>query len=312
MRFVLDESSFDLTGVGGADRERSLVKLLDLLQYCHGLGERVGRLSDLYATEIDGDVRLVDVLFTNPAPVRLEADLRRGLMTSIDRCVVWDLDNEVASLEALIDGELISFAPSVGFVHRSVGDGVATSCLVLTTSGRAGAHDVVVDSTARVILFVDDPRNTTGLFRVALEIENVSEREYMRLAPLAFPNLRFAEGMDVQLGRFSRTYEAIRSEVTRHLAALNDHYLEAFRGRPEPATVMARMSALAGVSMSPESPQTRGNANAWKAREVIFEGTPIRCEWHMKLSPTIDRIHFHPGARDAGPIVGIFCAHLPT
>ncbi len=50
--------------------------------------------------------------------------------------------------------------------------------------------------------------------------------------------------------------------------------------------------------------------------------TTLMCEWHTKLTPTTDRIHFHPGidapeeakkdkaAREKLLIVGMFVDHL--
>jgi len=52
-----------------------------------------------------------------------------------------------------------------------------------------------------------------------------------------------------------------------------------------------------------------------KEREVIIDGELIICEYHIKLTPTYDRIHFHPGKQDIAEgkiIIGIFAKHLNT
>ena len=44
--------------------------------------------------------------------------------------------------------------------------------------------------------------------------------------------------------------------------------------------------------ISAESVKTRRNAAEMRMREVEFEGRFVRCEWHTKIKPDIDFIHF--------------------
>jgi len=315
MRFVLDESSFVLDRVGERTIQESLVGLLELITHCRGQGQGVGRFSEIYRAPIGLSSEVHDLLFAEPAPVALPRDLRLGVAAAIERCAPWDLsDEDVVELEARLDGEPLPFAPSVVFVHKSVGERTGRSCLALRCSGRSGERTVEVTGVSRGLHFVSSPDDTRYFYRSLFELEDVSEHQYIELTPLAFPRLTFVDGLDRQFRRFSRPYASIRRDVTRHLAALNDHWEEAFHGHPTPDEVARRMRALADVDLSPESPNTRANRRAWSQRQIAVGDRQLHCEWHMKLSPTADRIHFHPGhpGSDQGPIIGIFAEHLDT
>jgi len=315
MRFILDESSFVLEGFDQRTVQESLIDLLELIAHCRGQEQVVGRFSEIYRAPVGPSSELYDLLFAEPAPVALPRDLRLGMAAAIERCTHWDLrDEDIVELEARLDGELLPFAPSVVFVHKSVGEQTGRSCLVLRCSRRSGERVVEVAGVSRRLHFIGIPDDTLCFYRSLFELENVDERQYIQLAPLAFPYLSFVDGLDRQFRRFSRSYASIRRDVTRHLAALNDHWEVAFHGYPTPNEVAQRMRSLANVDMSPESPNTRANRHAWDQRRIVLGGRELYCEWHMKLSPTADRIHFHLGnpALDKGPIIAIFAEHLDT
>lgn len=105
-------------------------------------------------------------------------------------------------------------------------------------------------------------------------------------------------------------------EVTRHLAILNDHFRRVFESHHKDLKKTAgELQSGHKVDLSGESANTKGNAAAWKERKISIQGTEIYCDLHLKLSPTANRIHFHPGhpAIACGKvIVGIFHEHLPN
>ena len=315
MRFILDESSFVLEGLARTAVQESLTDLLELLVHCRDEGQVIGRFSEIYEASIGPSLKMYDLLFTEPAPITLPHDLRLGMAAAIQRCSIWNLsDEDVVELEAVVEAERMQFAPSIVFVHKSVGERIGRSCLVLRSSRRVGELAVKVSGTSRALYFIGTPNDTPSFYRSLFELEGMDERQYIDLAPLAFPNLTFVDGLDRQFRRFSRPYASIRREVTRHLAALNDHWEAAFEGHPAPSEVSQRMRSLAGVEMSPESPNTKANRHAWQQRRVVLGDRELYCDWHMKLSPTADRIHFHPGQPniDKGPIIGMFAEHLET
>jgi hypothetical protein len=64
-----------------------------------------------------------------------------------------------------------------------------------------------------------------------------------------------------------------------------------------------------------QSPNTHRNSAAMNQRDVLFGRHSIRCEWHLKIQPHRDRVHFMFGHQSVDPskiLVGIFAEHLPV
>ena len=49
-----------------------------------------------------------------------------------------------------------------------------------------------------------------------------------------------------------------------------------------------------------------------KQRDAVFEGKTYRCEWHSKIEPHRNRIHFFPPPVGSEIVVGLFVDHLDT
>ncbi|MQY29478.1 hypothetical protein [Nocardia aurantia] len=70
------------------------------------------------------------------------------------------------------------------------------------------------------------------------------------------------------------------------------------------------MSVVAEVVCSPESANTHANRAAMRRRTVRFGDRSIVCEWHAKLEPTRNRVHF--AIEEDRVYIGLFVDHLPT
>ncbi|WP_313552347.1 hypothetical protein [Pseudomonas sp.] len=119
----------------------------------------------------------------------------------------------------------------------------------------------------------------------------------------------------------SLDYNTHISTLIKHLSYLNDHALVEFMSEKQDHEIIRTASALYGVDISAESPNTRRNAGAMNERKIKIGGEDICCEWHTKILPTKGRIHFFAGhnrsdaiAAIAGTkiILGICCEHLST
>ena len=73
------------------------------------------------------------------------------------------------------------------------------------------------------------------------------------------------------------------------------------------------VAATVGLDLSIEG-GTRQSERLMALRDVTFGNRHYRCEWHSKLEPHRNRIHFHPGddATDGCVLIGIFTEHLRT
>ena len=103
----------------------------------------------------------------------------------------------------------------------------------------------------------------------------------------------------------------LRRSVVEHLGALNDRFISAFdseNGLP------VGISSVIGISVSIESGNTRDSRKKMKLREVEFQGRMLMCEWHSKIEPQQNRIHFCliRNEDNARIFIGIFVEHLPT
>lgn len=122
-----------------------------------------------------------------------------------------------------------------------------------------------------------------------------------------FPNLTFADRAWGDTNKLQGDARDIYDALFTHLRVLNDHVGEIWRTFTES---IERQSALGsyGVSGSPESPKTRRDAAAMKERDFAFGGRTIRCEWHTKMRPTVNRVHFAVGADEI--FIGTITDHL--
>lgn len=125
---------------------------------------------------------------------------------------------------------------------------------------------------------------------------------------------RLFPGMEFSTSAWDRldTLEGDPSDVVRqlvlHLSVLNDSAATIWGSETSTASRQARMAAL-GVTASPESPQTHRNLRFMRERDFAFEAGTVRCEWHTKLRPNVNRVYFN--VSDSGVVrVGMVVDHL--
>jgi hypothetical protein len=312
---AIDESGFELGGMDDHDVVAALRAFADLVFEIRVGAGRVYKCSLYYEFRVLRDLTIMDLLYRPDFPIRIDRDLRVRLQLAFDRSVNWDETvGAITTLDVFVGQEAI-LAPTIAYAYSAIASGIGVGCLAPPQcSGRSGCVEISQDGTPRSVWFVYDAASLSGLARACYEIEDVAGEDYFgRLARIAFPNLEFVDDLGRQFRRLAGRYRDVRPEVTRHLGALNDHHVAAFAGHPEPWTVSARMGALGGVDMSPESPGTRANHAAWETRRISYKGRELHCEWHLKLTPMTNRIHFHPTVDGLtfGPVVGILADHLP-
>ena len=137
---------------------------------------------------------------------------------------------------------------------------------------------------------------------------NVPESEFFERARLAFPRLVFAA--DISFRRFQGAYRTLRPKVVDHLGRINDRFPEVYaaqNGMPN------AISSHLGIDVSIEG-NTRSSERLMRLRDVEYRGQVYRCEWHSKLEPHRNRIHFCviDGVAETDVLIGIFHEHLTT
>jgi hypothetical protein len=161
--------------------------------------------------------------------------------------------------------------------------------------------------------YVGDQATAVRFYRDAPELGNFTERQYVENFDRAFPQLHFRANIADDLDKFSGPYRAMRPTLTKAFADLNDILPHLLYLKLPGQQIAQQFSASSSFSISPESPQTHRDLKAMRERDVIFGKVTVRCEWHLKIQPDRDRIHFHFGVAGTGGgkiLIGKLCYHL--
>jgi hypothetical protein len=305
LRFVIDERSFDMRSIEEEMVAASLEALADLLFELRERGRSIGLVAGWGNLSCRPDADLADVLNSEGI---VDRDIRRSLLGLLGKCVAWDtgfagwLDPST-----LINGDTWeSFG--VACAHRSVSLGHGHAVLTMPHTGHRGALTVRAANSAQFVHFLAYADDEQLFYRSLFELESVPESNFFELAADAFPRLCFSANLDFR--KFKGDYLDLRAVVVHSLSALNDLWDEAYKNECGDSV---RVSARLGIEVSIEG-NTRSSEKLMRLRDVQHQGRTYRCEWHAKLAPDRNRIHFHPGDKHtAGRVfVGIFVDHLPT
>lgn len=329
-RVVLGEESLDWNRLTEDELWEVLDTLGDLLEPLAD-GRQVVFMERAYDIECLPSVTLADALYTPGSG--LPRDARARLQQLLQKCRVIDpRDEDLPQPVRVHDSPWRE--PSWGMAHAlaRAAAGRAMSCLVVPT---AVGTDGTTESTAptsspwssgwltferatetgqelTALHILSAPRDATGFWRGVCTREAVPEAQFFALTGLAFPQLLFSDTLRFQ--HFKGSYADVLPWLVKLLGLLNDHFAGALAiCAGDQKKVQARLKAL-GAEISPESPNTKKNAQAWQQRMVAYGDEDYRCEWHGKRLWDRDRVHFSLPipAYDDRILIGIFTGHLST
>lgn len=304
-RFVVDEGALSLDSVPQGERVVNLTALIDQLDDLRVSKERVQLLENWGAIECLGGNDVADTLARYQV---LDRDLSLLLLELLGRCAAWDRASTVNS-EVVVDGRGCN-AEGVAWAREQAI--LRNWTAVVTTPHRfsSGVHSVDTPAQSRQVdvYFSVSTEDHPGFFRLLYDWEDIAESQFFERARLAFPRLVFAT--DISFGKFQGAYRTLRPQVVDHLGRINDSFPEVFtaeNGMPN------AISSRLGIDVSIEG-NTRSSARLMRQRDVEFCGQVYRCEWHSKIEPHRNRIHFCMINDMAGTriLIGIFAEHLPT
>ncbi len=306
-RFVVDEGALSLNEVPEAEREHSLMALVDQLDALRVSGESIQAIENWGAVECLGGNDVADTM--NHCQV-LDRDQSQRLLFLLDRCVACnrpaavDVDFEIDVDSSHCEGEGIAWAHDQAILRIWIAVITAPHCFA------AGVHSVDKPSQFRPadVYFAVSTEDHPGFFRQLYEWEDVSETQFFEWAKLAFPRLAFAA--DISFRKFRGAYRTLRPKVVDHLGRINDMFPEVYaaeNGMPN------EISSRLGIEVSIEE-NTRGSERLMRLRDVEFGGQVYRCEWHSKIEPNRNRIHFCviDSIAETKILIGIFHEHLAT
>jgi hypothetical protein len=324
-RLTLDEASFDFRGLDPETLERHLDQLNNVLDGLRRRGLTVRVHPWLWDSLECLDGCLICDFIYQPRQSSVSPDTLRLLGIQLDRCTAWDegdrgflhsldpIELRPAGADAPAADRSVRLEPSfsVGIV-LSPGTDRLMACLVFRGCPRRGFWSAADSAGGRQAYFFAEVEELPDFWRSLYAREQVAEPDFFSLADHAFPDLVLHPGLS--FGRFDGRYRDLRDRVVAILGVLNDHFATAMTVHSGlPQQVKAALGQF-GVDLSPESPNTHGSSRLMALREVSVDGRVYRCEWHAKLEPHRNRIHFSlPSPELAGRIVvGIFVDHLLT
>ena len=309
-RFCIEENSFKLT----ADKSIVLLveRLISQIDEIKQEGQYLTCWSEVYYLTIIPGLTVLDLLFdTEKTP--LDPLARRTLMEQLNRCKHWD-DFFTPTGKVMKVGESQEKNNSIEYViwERSRGRAIACVCL---DRNESGPLLVQADQEEHLVHFLVDLPGRLSFYRYIINFEDFDEKEFIDHTHLAFPDLFFKPDIHKEFRKLRQTYKEARPSIVHHLSILNDHFSQVFDRHKGASDPIKREMSSHQISVSPESPKTHKNRAAMKKRKIVIDTESIICEWHTKLTPTFDRIYFHPGTPKLAQkkvIIGIIHEHLPT
>lgn len=181
-----------------------------------------------------------------------------------------------------------------------------------------------------MVHFVVDEPTHRGFFREAVAAQKLDLHAVEALAPHAFPEIHFVDGVWRDARRFDGGYARAREALLGFLAVLDDHGAWVFTdstGRLSPGEPVSEASKLVAVTralierrfhgwglvVAPENPDVFRDAECRRARTLTLGSQQLYCEWHYKLERNTNRVHIHEPTPASGGkvIVAVYADHLP-
>jgi len=330
MSFIVNGADWSFEGISPDEVEQRIDRALAFIETSRERGEAVLIGDDFQTRPMHGQATLWD-LFSPNSPLPLSQELAQELSAWLMRAPYYaDSDPWPTGF----DDELISIGDAqpmnnidLAWVHYSIRCGVPSASLTL------GTTNVIVTRTASANVethFVSDESGRTRFWRDMIDLDGDTFESFLRLASRAYPDLHFIEGVLTGADHhLAGGYLALRKRIQLALAVLNDWGSWVFTSPPpaiapgEPTMhdnatsptnqLIERRFAGLGMTAAPENPNVRAHKASREARETILSGRTLFCEWHIKLEPHQNRVHFHKPVAESNNkvVVGMIHEHLP-
>lgn len=329
MNFITNGADWCFTGLVAAEVERLFDRALSFIADSADRGEVIAIGDDFQERPMHGTYSLWE-LYSDTSPVQLSQEIWQEISAWLSRAPVYlDSGDWPAGFEdtmVSVDGAPFTNNPDLAWVHYSVCAGIPVGCFTL---GESRASETVTAAHSVSVCFVGDESGRSLYWRSVIALESFRLDSLLRNASRAYPNLYFVDGVVAQASGLAGGYTASRQRIHLALVALNDWGHWAFTCAPpaiSPADAVApyfglrptnqlieqRFAGL-GLDAAPENPNVYNDRACREARETKVKGKVLYCEWHIKLEPHRNRIHFHPPVHESDDrvIVGMISEHLP-
>ncbi|WP_266031142.1 hypothetical protein [Brucella intermedia] len=330
MSFVVNGADWNFDGVSPSEAEELIERALSFIETSLERGEEVFVGDDFQTRSMHGTATLWD-LFSADSPLALPRELSQELSAWLMRAPryadsePWPDGFEDGMIS--IDGEPSIINEDVAWVYYSIRSGIPFALLTLRKS------DVIKTNTNSGdidIHFVSDESGRIRFWRDMIVLDGDGFESLSQFASRAYPDLHFVDGVLTGASHnLAGGYLASRHRIRHAFEVLNDWGFWVFTcpppalapGEAPPPDPNASPSnhlielRFAGFSVTaaPENPNVRGHRASREARETLVSGQTLYCEWHVKLQPHQNRIHFHRPVVESGNkvVIGMIHEHLP-
>ncbi len=329
MTFVVNGADWKFDGLDAGQTAALIDRALVFVEVSSERGEEVVVGDDFQTRPMHGDRSLWE-LFTENGDLHLPREIAQELAGWLGRARRYaDADEWPAGADDT--NVAVGDAPAtpnddVAWVHHSVRAGLPAAVFAL---GGAGLVATTTAAGGAQVHFVGDEAGRRRFWRDRIVLGGDDMASLAANAAHAYPDLLFADGAIGGAGRLAGGYLASRNRVQTTFAALDDWGAWAFDcpppaitpyegappdpdARPTKQLLEHRFAGL-GLDAAPENPNVRADATSRTARETEVGGRTLYCEWHAKLEPHRNRIHFHGPVPESGGrvVVGMIDEHLP-
>lgn len=328
MAFVVDGSEWVFDDWSKAEICDALDRILQRVNVARSRGEKVWIGDELQHRKVLGDLSIWEWYISPDADKNLPPELWQELSAWINSAPHY-LDEEVwpegmTETSIVVNDGSPSDNPDLAWAHHNIRAGNHVGCLCLREEGLIKTISVY---GSVVIHRINSESGHRNFWREYIQ-ENDSLHILEKFSSNAFPDLFFYAGVWQGAGKLKGGYNAMRHEIRRYLALLDDqgHWTFTY---PPPALdpndmvqpvantkpsnqLLERRFRGINLVMAPENPNVFADQQCRKEREIVIAGRTLYCEWHGKLQPHQNRIHVHAPVRESGDrvIIGIIDEHL--
>ena len=333
MAFVLDGREWCFDGWSSQAIESAIEEVLARLGQITARGERFWIGDDFQNRPMLGALSLWQ-LWAEDSSVTISRDVRNELTAYLIRAQRYadedwpDRFDEMMPVS--INGGPETTNLDILWIHLKAMSGAAIGCLGISRSGIYRVDSAVGTNS---LYWIGNDALHVDFWRRAIAIQGGGAETLQRLAPHAFPNLYFAEGVWRGCNDFGGGYISQEAALLRYLAALDDHgywvyeaappaedrppcqtehRIHASMAKPSNQLIERRFRRL-NLEIAPENPDVQADRQCREARQVIVKGCILYCEWHAKLEAHRNRVHIHQPVveSDYRTVIGILHNHLP-
>lgn len=329
MVFIVNGADWDFTGLDSDHVDKLIERALEFVEVSTLRQEEVAIGEDFQTRGMFGNLSIWD-LFAPDSPVKLSREVFQELAAWLGSARQYlDSDEWPEGFDdtlVSVDGAPPEDNPDIAWVHCCIKARRSAACFVLgggrianTTSSLGGAD----------LHFVADDSGRRQFWREMVLLQGDNLESLVRYSPHAYPDLHFVEGTLQHANQLAGGYLGSRRRVQDALAVLDDWGSWAFTWPPpaimanegsppdmsaSPSKPLIRQRLVGyGIDAAPENANVRDHRESRQARETVLGNCTLYCEWHVKLEPHRNRIHFHAPVPESGDklVIGMIHEHLP-